>query len=393
MLRKIMSVVSMAAVLLLMTVPALALEPGVYTGYMETSYYNPDTGAIDDGGTKNASLGEGMCRSATDEACLVEVDANGKMWVTARLLLQSSCSGVRLATRTGNNSYSWANLTITAENSGNDSVDYRFPVSDPEGWLKGTMYVTPMGRDVLWYLRVRPGSLTPGSGDFQVQIDLNAAEAAKAAKNNKPAANADSSGSSSAGSASAGSSGSASASNSGSNVSAGSGSGSAPAANSGGSSAGSERNIVTWDSGSSDTPSQENSTQEAADDTPTPDSTETAVPEETGAADTAAVDENHDGVISEEEAAKAEEAAEETASADNTGAASAKERKSLLIDDPDEDVQADLSTLWLVLGCIVGVFGAAGVVAWLLRDKWFYLVEDWAIFGGNRRKKGGRGKK
>ena len=48
-----------------MAVPVFALSPGVYVGSNYTTYYNPDTGQIDDGGTKNAEKGTSMSRSAT----------------------------------------------------------------------------------------------------------------------------------------------------------------------------------------------------------------------------------------------------------------------------------------------------------------------------------------
>lgn len=153
---------------------AAGLEPGVYTGTMVTTYYNPDTGNVDDGGTANAALGEGMCRSATDEACLVEVDQEGNIWITVRLLLQSNCKNVALYTRTGYDSYSKVSYDIMSEDAGNDSIDYRIKVSDAGVKLKGTMYVTPMGRDVLWYLYVDTSTLKEGSGDFVVSIDTSA---------------------------------------------------------------------------------------------------------------------------------------------------------------------------------------------------------------------------
>lgn len=162
--------------LMLCALPAKAagLEPGVYTGTMVTTYYNPDTGNVDDGGTANAALGEGMCRSATDEACLVEVDQQGNIWITVRLLLQSNCKDVALYTRTGYDSYSKVSYDIMSEDAGNDSIDYRIKVSDAGVKLKGTMYVTPMGRDVLWYLYVDTSTLKEGSGDFVVSIDTSA---------------------------------------------------------------------------------------------------------------------------------------------------------------------------------------------------------------------------
>lgn len=158
----------------ILAVPASAasVADGVYTAKMVTSYYNPDTGNVDDGGTANAALGEGMCRSATDEACLVEVDGDD-VWVTVRLLLQSNCNNVALYTRNGYDSYSQVNYSITSEDAANDSIDYRIKVTEPGQKLKCTMYVGPMGRDVLWYLYVDTSTLKSGSGDFVVNIDTS----------------------------------------------------------------------------------------------------------------------------------------------------------------------------------------------------------------------------
>ena len=155
----------------LLAVPALALDSGVYTGSVTTSYYNPDTGNIDDGGTANAALGEGMCRSATAETALVEIDADGNIWITIRLLLQSSCKNITFYARTAYDSYAQVSYDIMAEDSGNDSIDYRFKASSAGVKLKCTMYVTPMGRDVLWYLYLDTSTLASGSGDFVVSID------------------------------------------------------------------------------------------------------------------------------------------------------------------------------------------------------------------------------
>ena len=180
-----------AAVLLLagaFGVSAAALDTGVYTGTVTTTYTNPDTGEVDDGGTANAALGEGMCRSATAETGLVEVDADGNIWLTIRLLLQSNCKDVALYTRTDYNTYTKADCSVTAEDAANDSVDYRFQVTDAGVKLKGTMYVNPMGRDVLWYLYIDTTTLAEGSGDFVVTIDPNAKPSAKPAATSTPAA-------------------------------------------------------------------------------------------------------------------------------------------------------------------------------------------------------------
>lgn len=178
-IRRILGTLLCAALLTaLCAVPSFALDSGVYTAKVVTSYYNPDTGKVDDGGTANAALGEGMCRSATAETGLVEVDKDGNIWLTIRLLLQSNCRDVAFYTRSSYDSYSGVSYIITAEDAVNDSIDYRFKVSDAGVKLKGTMYVEPMGRDVLWYLYVDTATLKAGSGDFEVGIDLSAAAVA-----------------------------------------------------------------------------------------------------------------------------------------------------------------------------------------------------------------------
>lgn len=170
---RILALLTCIAVLgAMLPVSSQALSKGVYTASVVTSYYNPDTGAVDDGGTANAALGEGMCRSATGTTALVESDGKNT-WVTIRLLLQSNCKNVALYTRNGYNSYSKVNYTVMQENAGEDSIDYRFKVSDAGVKMKGTMYVTPMGRDVIWYLYINTGTLKAGSGDFVVSIDTS----------------------------------------------------------------------------------------------------------------------------------------------------------------------------------------------------------------------------
>lgn len=148
-----------------------ALSAGIYTGSVTSSYYNPDTGAVDDGGTSNAALGDGMCRSATGTTALVECDGKNT-WVTIRLLLQSNCSNVSFYTRSGYDSYSKVSYEVMQEDSANDSIDYRFKVADAGVKIKGSMYVAPMGRNVTWYLYINTGSLKSGSGDFVTSIDL-----------------------------------------------------------------------------------------------------------------------------------------------------------------------------------------------------------------------------
>jgi hypothetical protein len=147
------------------------MEDGAYKVSVNTSYYNPDTKEIDDGGTANAALGEGMCRSATYVEGLVEKSGD-EYFVTIRLLLQSDTKKVNFYSRTGFDEYEQLTYDITAENGEEDSIDYRFKVEDPFKSIKATMYVTPMGRETLWYILLDENTLNTDTGDFIVSEDL-----------------------------------------------------------------------------------------------------------------------------------------------------------------------------------------------------------------------------
>lgn len=144
-----------------------AIEDGAYKVSVNTSYYNPDTEKIDDGGTANAALGEGMCRSATDVEGLIEKSGD-EYFVTIRLLLQSDTKDVNFYYRTGFEKYEQVTYDIIAENGMEDSIDYRFKVDDPFNSIKATMYVTPMGRETVWYILLDEDTLNTDTGDFIV---------------------------------------------------------------------------------------------------------------------------------------------------------------------------------------------------------------------------------
>ena len=128
--KKLIAVLTMTVFLLgVLVQPALALDFGVYTASTTTNYLNPDTGVTEDGGTQNVELGEGMCRSAVDKTALIEVDADGNVYVTVRMLLYSNLSKIKFYTQAkSGGSYSAASASITAENAANDSADFRFKV-------------------------------------------------------------------------------------------------------------------------------------------------------------------------------------------------------------------------------------------------------------------------
>jgi hypothetical protein len=144
---------------------------GVYLAATNTYYLNPDTGVTDDGGSKNAAIGEGMCRSVIYEKALVEIDG-GKVYATVRVQLVSNMGAIKFTVqkKAGDPAgYASVSPRIIAEDAGTDTADYRFELPSVTSYIGCSTYVTPMGRDVKFYMNLS-GSLTEGSADFVVSV-------------------------------------------------------------------------------------------------------------------------------------------------------------------------------------------------------------------------------
>ncbi len=164
------------AVCLVTATPVYALENGAFTTSTTTNYINPDTGTTDDGGTQNAAIGEGMCRSIIDPTILIEVD-NGKVYATARVHLYGNMPSVGLkiqGTKGDPNSYYAVSHSVMQEDFYDDFADLRFEIPNVGTRIQCTAYVTPMGREVCFYFDIA-STLTAYSGnDFIVSVDTTA---------------------------------------------------------------------------------------------------------------------------------------------------------------------------------------------------------------------------
>ncbi|MDR2295886.1 MAG: hypothetical protein LBD95_03725 [Clostridiales Family XIII bacterium] len=170
----------LAALLAAAALPATAFaaDDGVYLAATNTYYLNPDTGVTDDGGSRNAAIGEGMCRSVIYEKALVEI-AEGKIYVTVRMQLVSNMGEILFTVqrKAGDPaSYAAASPRIIAEDAGADTADYRFSVPAVNSYIGCSTYVTPMGRAVKFYMNLS-SDLTAGSADFVVSVKPKAAQA------------------------------------------------------------------------------------------------------------------------------------------------------------------------------------------------------------------------
>jgi hypothetical protein len=162
--------------------PAFAADDGAYLAATNTYYLNPDTGVTDDGGSRNAAIGEGMCRSVIYEKALVEIDG-GKVYVTVRVQLVSNMGAIKFTVQQKPGdpaSYASTSPRITAEDAGADTADYRFAVPAANSYIGCSTYVTPMGRDVKFYMNLS-SDLTAGSADFVVSVKPKAEQTEPAA--------------------------------------------------------------------------------------------------------------------------------------------------------------------------------------------------------------------
>jgi hypothetical protein len=168
-IRKSLAAALLFAALFALSAPAAAAGDGAYLAATNTYYLNPDTGVTDDGGTQNAALGEGMCRSVVYKNALVERDG-GKIHLTVRLQLMSNMQDFRLYVQSApGGAYSSVRPRAMQEDVSKDTADYRFEIPSVTSYVSWEMYVIPMGRDVKFYMNVSD-ALTEGGGDFVVSV-------------------------------------------------------------------------------------------------------------------------------------------------------------------------------------------------------------------------------
>lgn len=165
-IKKIVCGVVTAALLVAVSLPVCALDDGAYLVSRSTSYVNPETGKTVDGGT-NIALGDSMCASIVEEEALVE-QSQGKTYVTLGLGLMSNVSDVRVQIQGEDGSYRDAEIVKTGscQRIGDTCNHYRFQVDSADNYISPILYVTPMGRDVQFFVKLDTSSATPGTGNF-----------------------------------------------------------------------------------------------------------------------------------------------------------------------------------------------------------------------------------
>ena len=160
-------VVMLALVAGITAIPAYAASNGIYTATATPHYRNPLTGKIEDsGGEDSEVLGQSMTESATYTKALVEVDSNGNTYVTVRLKLMDNIQNPTFKV-----DGSSVSASLMQEDYSANTADYRMKVASENSVIRCSMYVVPMGRDVIFFITV--SNLNSGSGDFVTSISVN----------------------------------------------------------------------------------------------------------------------------------------------------------------------------------------------------------------------------
>ena len=171
-LNKILYILGVTLILIIGVTPSSvkALDNGTYIIPVTATYENPETGSTVDGGS-NVALGQSMIDNIVSKEALLECE-NGRNYITLRLGLMSSISSVNFEVQTSSGGgYKFVSSTQTASRADNSkTIDFRFEVVDPNLLISPILYVTPMGRNVQFFVKPNVSGAREGNGDFVSMI-------------------------------------------------------------------------------------------------------------------------------------------------------------------------------------------------------------------------------
>lgn len=183
-------------------VPAEAASGNVYTCAVHPCYVHPVTGVIEDsGGEASYATGQGMVDGVVYSTGILELTDSGEYYLTVRFSLMDQTSGHCFWVQNVGDS-GWSAPAAGVTGSGTDgngtTADICIQVPSENCVVRVSMYVDPMGRDVIFYLY--PSDYTAGNS-----TDMNATIVTASSGSGEATADSTASGSGSAGAASAGS--------------------------------------------------------------------------------------------------------------------------------------------------------------------------------------------
>ena len=146
-------------------VPVRAASGNIYTCVIHPSYAHPVTGVIEDsGGEASYATGQGMVDGAVYTTGILELTDSGEYYLTIRMSLMDYTSNHSFWVQNVGDS-NWSSPAIGVTGNGTDdngaTADICMQVPSENCVVRGSMYVEPMGRDVIFYLY--PSDYTAGN--------------------------------------------------------------------------------------------------------------------------------------------------------------------------------------------------------------------------------------
>ena len=153
-------------------VKAYAASGTVYSCAINRCYAHPVTGVIEDsGGESSYATGQGMMEGCVYSNGILEVTDDGAYYLTIRMSLMDYTSGhsfqVQNVGDSGWSTPSEIGITGNGSDSNGTTADVCMRVPSENCVVRGSMYVEPMGRDVIFYLY--PSNYSEGNN-----TDMNA---------------------------------------------------------------------------------------------------------------------------------------------------------------------------------------------------------------------------
>lgn len=180
--RVLCPILVMFLLLYMGTILAQAAAGTVYTCKINPSYAHPVTGEIEDaGGSSSTATGQGMVEGALGSSGILEVTDSGEYYLTIRMGLMDYSSGHSFRTQEVGAS-GWSSVEAAQTGSGSDdsgtTADLRIPVPSESCIVRCSMYVEPMGRDVIFYFY--PSDYTMGNSagmNAEIVTEISASSA------------------------------------------------------------------------------------------------------------------------------------------------------------------------------------------------------------------------
>ena len=122
-----------------------------YTCTINRGYRHPVTGVIEDaGGEGSYAVGQGMIEGCVQTTGLLEETDNGQCYLTIRMAQMDFSSGhsFKVQSRGGSG---WTAVSPTITSRGSTTADFCIPVPQKDCVVRGEMYVTAMGRNVVFF--------------------------------------------------------------------------------------------------------------------------------------------------------------------------------------------------------------------------------------------------